>query len=119
MHDEVAHMGIVNGAVRSVLPRVIRLRVIWVNADDVELFEIAELYSVERGELPSEHEMKQLARPFLGAVLRSHVWSFPFSRAPLCPIGRQRSTRRVRSIRSGCSFLPAATRLGKRGVGRL
>src|SRR4029077_12910741 len=75
MHDEIAHMRVVHGAVGGVLPSVIGLRVIGVDADDVEGLEVAELYSLERGELSPEHEVKQLL--LLRAKLCGHVSSFP------------------------------------------
>ena len=60
--DEVAHHGVVDGAVRSALPGGKRLRVVGVDADDIEVLEIAELDALERGELASEYEMQQLLR---------------------------------------------------------
>jgi hypothetical protein len=42
MHDEVAHMSVVYRTVGGVLPGVIGLRVIGIDADDIELLEIAE-----------------------------------------------------------------------------
>src|SRR6185312_479509 len=96
MHDEVAHMSVVNGAVGGVLPGVVGLRVVWVDADDIELLEIAELDFAERRKLASEHEVKQLLTAFLGAVLCRHVLILPPRGSHSAPIWRQRSMRAVR-----------------------
>ena len=42
MHDEIAHMGVVDGAMGRILPRVIGLGVIGVDADDVDRLQIRE-----------------------------------------------------------------------------
>src|SRR5262245_16652829 len=110
--DKIAHMGVVHGAMRGFLPRVIGLRVVGVDADDIERREVAKLGSVERFEFAAENEMQQLPAAFLG-ILCGHAAPSPACRKS------QRSTRLVRSIRSGCSALPLVTRLGKRGDGRL
>src|SRR6202521_3473351 len=60
MHDEIAHMSVVDGPVGGVLPGVIGLRVIGEDADHMQRLEVAELHSVERGELTPEHEVEQL-----------------------------------------------------------
>jgi hypothetical protein len=61
MHDEVAHMRIVDGTMSGVLPGVVGLGLVGIDADNVELLEIAELDSIERRQLAAEYEMKQLA----------------------------------------------------------
>src|SRR3989304_7530911 len=73
MHDKVAHMGVVDGAVSGVLPGVIGPRIVGIDADNVERLEVAELDLAERLKLASEHEVKQLPPARLGAVLCGHA----------------------------------------------
>jgi len=40
MHDKVPHMSVVDGAVRGVLPGVVGLRIVGIDADDVERLEV-------------------------------------------------------------------------------
>src|SRR3989337_3391297 len=77
MHDKVAHMGVVDGAVSGVLPGVIGPRIVGIDADNVERLEVAELDLVERRKLASEHEVKHLSPAPLGAVLCGHGYFFP------------------------------------------
>src|SRR5215471_7982564 len=60
MDDEIAHLGIVDGLLRSRFPCRIGGRVVGVDADDVELVEVFEFDIVERRELAAEDEMQQL-----------------------------------------------------------
>ena len=118
MHDEIAHMRVVDGAVGGVLPGVVGFRVIRIDADDVERLQVAELDPVERGELAPEHEMEQL--------LPARLWPRPLP--PCCSVLLPRSSdfaeTRARDLRGSCARsaadaarVPLATRLGKRGVG--
>src|SRR5581483_4931984 len=58
--DEVAHMRVVDGLLRLGLPGDIGTGVIRVDADDVDLVEIAELVAAEFGEFAAEDQMQQL-----------------------------------------------------------
>jgi len=40
MHDEVPHMGVVHGPVRGVFPGVVGLRIIRIDADNIEFLEV-------------------------------------------------------------------------------
>ena len=60
MHDEIAHMRIVDGGLRFGFPSVARLCVIRIDADDIKLREILELGSVQMNEFTPEDEMGQL-----------------------------------------------------------
>src|SRR5262245_38137661 len=74
--DKVAHMGVVHGAMGGFLPRVIGLRVVGVDADDIEHLEVAELGSVERFEFAAEYKVQQLQAAFLG-ILCGHAAASP------------------------------------------
>src|SRR5262249_33420799 len=63
MHDEIAHMGVVDGLLRLRAPRRKGGGVIGIDADEVELVQILELGAVELRELAAEHEMQQLLGP--------------------------------------------------------
>src|SRR5215204_4706645 len=58
MHDEIAHMRIIDGLLRLCFPGRVGRRIIRKNADDVELAEIAEFKLVDALELAPEHEMQ-------------------------------------------------------------
>ena len=60
MHDEVAHMGVIDGLLGFCFPGSIGGGVVGINADDVELVEIPEFDTVQIGELAAEDEMQQL-----------------------------------------------------------
>ena len=60
MHDEIAHMGVIDGLLGFCFPGSIGGGVAGINADDVELVEISELDTVQIGELAAEDEMQQL-----------------------------------------------------------
>src|SRR5581483_10419067 len=124
VHDEIAHMGVVHRAVGGVLPGVVGLGIVGIDADDVELLEVAELDLVERCQLAPEHKMKPLPlagfSPRHAHSCRSHRnLATSENRPRLCRIEGYRSTRFVRSMMSGWSFGPLATRLGRRGEGEL
>src|SRR5207253_409793 len=62
MHDEVAHVGVVDRLLRFRLPGSISGGVVGINADDIQLAEIAELDAVQIRELTTEYEVEQLSR---------------------------------------------------------
>src|SRR5262249_21214211 len=58
--NEIAHMGIVDRLLGFCLPSDISGSIIRKDAHNFDLVEILELAATELGELPAEHEMKQL-----------------------------------------------------------
>src|SRR5262245_62800604 len=62
MHDEVAHESVVDGLLRFRPPCSISAGVVGINADDVQLAEVAEFDLTQIRELATEHEMQQLSR---------------------------------------------------------
>ena len=71
MHDEIAHVGIVDGRLRLRLPRRIGGRIVGKYADDFHLIEVLEDVVFEIGQFAADDEMKKLLR---GTVW--HGWSF-------------------------------------------
>src|SRR5713226_3960445 len=81
--DEVAHMRVVDGALRLGLPGGVGRCVVRIDADEVEPVEIAERDVVELLELSAEHEMQQL----LGSGLTRHRLGVPTRARPgTCPL---------------------------------
>src|SRR5579871_6608140 len=75
MHDEIAHLGIVNGLLRLSLPGRISAGVIRINAHDIELIEVLELRSAQINKLAAEYQMQQLsARGVIRHVRFSTEW---------------------------------------------
>ena len=66
MHDEIAHMRVVDGLLRLGFPGDMRGRVIGIDADDLDLIEILERVVFEIDQLAADDEVKQL--------LRSTIW---------------------------------------------
>ena len=62
MHDEIAHLGVVDGRLRLRLPRHIGGRVIGKHADDLHLIEVLEGVVFEIDQLAADNEVKQLLR---------------------------------------------------------
>jgi len=62
VHDEIAHLGVVDARLCFRAPRRMRCFVVREDADNVELFEILELDALRRNELASENQMQQLSR---------------------------------------------------------
>src|SRR5262249_34855788 len=60
VHDEIAHVRVVDGLLRLRLPGSVSGGVIGIDANDVQLVEISELDAVHIGELAAENEMQQL-----------------------------------------------------------
>src|SRR5262249_28365998 len=61
MHDEVAHMGVIDGLLSFRFPGNISGGVVGINADNVQLVEISEFDVVQIGELATEDEVQQLS----------------------------------------------------------
>lgn len=92
MHDEIAHLRIINGHLRLGLPGRIGGSVIGEDADHVDLRRVLEFRAVERLEFAAENEMEKL----LGfARMLSHV-------LPCAPGVRCRASEGVTSL-----FAPA------------
>src|SRR5262249_23213518 len=81
MHDEIAHLRVIDASLRGVAPGCMGLGIIWIDADDIERLEIGELDLVERRELAAEHEMQQLPRAGLPRLLCRH------DAVPILPLG--------------------------------
>ena len=60
MHDEIAHMGVVNGLVRGSLPGLMSLCVVRINTNDIEFVEIAEFDFGEIFQFSAEYEVEKL-----------------------------------------------------------
>jgi len=60
MHDEVSHVGIVDGALRLRLPGRVGGGVVRIDADDVELIDVLEGDVATFSSSPPKHEMEQL-----------------------------------------------------------
>src|SRR5262245_15793602 len=92
MHDEVAHMGVIDGLLGFCLPGSISGGVVGINADDVQLVEIPEFDVVQVGELAAEDEMQQLSvldlirhRLHPSIPVAPEPSPFPATRIPLRP----------------------------------
>ena len=62
MHDEIAHVRVVNRLLCLRTPRRVGLGVIRINANDVDFLEILEFDISDPGEFAAKHEMQQLLR---------------------------------------------------------
>ena len=60
MHDEVAHLGVVDGFARLAKPGLVRLRVVRKKSDHIQLREILEINILDVMELAAKDEMNQL-----------------------------------------------------------
>ena len=60
MHDEVAHLCTIHGLLRLCPPRNVRLGVVRIQANDVDLVEIFEFDISDLGQLAAKYEMQQL-----------------------------------------------------------
>ena len=87
MNDEITHMGVVDRLLRLGLPGNQRRFVIRVDADDIELVEIAEMNAGQRRQLAAEHQMEQLLVVLSHFVFRSYIGIFRL----VCGIQAQRS----------------------------
>src|SRR5215468_7034485 len=61
MHDEVAHMGVIDGLLGFRLPGSISGGVVGINADNVQLVEVSEFDVIQIDELATEDEVQQLS----------------------------------------------------------
>src|SRR5437868_4782823 len=69
VHDEIAHQGVIDSALRAAFPGRIGARIVWIDADDLELLQILEFRGVECLQLAAEYQMEQLLRSCFGHVL--------------------------------------------------
>ena len=60
MNDEIAHMGIVDGALRGPFPSIICAGVVRIHTDDIELIQVLELDALQVSQNAAKHQMKQL-----------------------------------------------------------
>ncbi len=76
VHDEIAHMSIVNGLLGLRLPCSLGRFVIRVDANDIDVFKIAELNSTELFQLAAEHQMKKLllSPSTLMTIIPEQIW---------------------------------------------
>ncbi len=72
MHDEVAHMGVIYGALRGTFPGSMGGGVIWKYAHDINFIEIFEFNPFQISQLATKYEMEELFR-CLGLIVR-HVF---------------------------------------------
>src|SRR5271168_4201002 len=68
MHDEIPHLCIIDGALRAGFPGRISARIVWKDADDVDVAEILEFDIRDVVELAAENEVEQLLGRLLGDV---------------------------------------------------
>src|SRR5262249_7725498 len=62
VHDEIAHLRVVHGALRLRLPGRVGARVVRVEPDDVDLVDVLEPDVIDIRQLTAENEMQQLLR---------------------------------------------------------
>src|SRR4029079_16025248 len=60
VHDEIAHMRVVDGLLRLGLPGPISARVIRKNTDHLDLVEVLEFRAVEVSQFAAKHKMQEL-----------------------------------------------------------
>src|SRR6516165_11812456 len=60
VHDEIAHLGIVDRALRLGFPGRVGAGVIWIDADNVEPVEVPKLHAVNMIKFAAEDEVKEL-----------------------------------------------------------
>src|SRR3954447_23618123 len=60
VHDEVTHMGIVDGLLRLRLPGRIGAGIVRIDADDIEFAQVAEFGTAGIVQFAAENEMRQL-----------------------------------------------------------
>ena len=64
MDDEITHVGVVDCHLRLLLPRLIGLRIIGINPDDIEVVEIVEPDLIETDEFAAKDKMQKLLARF-------------------------------------------------------
>ncbi len=60
--EEIAHHGVIDGALSRILPRGIRRLIILKNADNIDAIGVAEFVAIEAFEFAAEYEVKVLRR---------------------------------------------------------
>src|SRR5688572_28820930 len=108
MHDEVAHLGVVDGFSGLRLPGLMGLLVIGIDPDDVELPEVFEGDPLQIFELAPEHQMQKLARLVRRRLMCSHqnrpIALGPCAVSAACSAGlapmKPRRAERLKSYRS-------------------
>ena len=60
MHDEISHLGVINGFARLAKPGPVGLSIIWKKPDHIQLREILEINILDIIELATKNEMNQL-----------------------------------------------------------
>src|ERR1700722_10339307 len=58
MHDEIAHLGIVDGALRLGLPGRVGAGIVRIDTDDVDLVEIFEFHALNTIELAAKYQVE-------------------------------------------------------------
>src|SRR5262249_62319276 len=79
MHDEIAHVRVVHRSLRHPPPGLVGLRVVRIDADDVEFAQIGKFDVLKRLELPTEHEVQELLGGPARGVCRAHGRSLHWS----------------------------------------
>lgn len=77
MNNEIAHMRIVNAALSGIPPGTEGLRIIRIDADDVERLQVFEFDLIELRQFAAENEMKQLFLLHLPAILNQFRLALP------------------------------------------
>ena len=75
MHNKVAHFGVVDGSLRLCPPGRISAGVIGIDTNEIELFEILELYAGHIAEFAAEYKVKELLRLLQGIWHDTVPWS--------------------------------------------
>src|SRR5215510_192121 len=102
MHDEIAHVGVVDGLLGLRLPGGVGGGVVGIDPDDVHLRQIPELDSAEILELAAEHEMHQLP-------LWNLVRHCPVPQSGTISYANSASRSRMRSSNTAWRARPAAS----------
>src|SRR5580692_11146207 len=118
MHDEIAHLRVVDAALRFGLPGCVSGCVVRVDSDDVDLFQIFEFMAGHARQLAAEHEVEQLLRRLCFWIrIRHALRSSDRADTTIQGAARRGSFNRLRS--AACLSWPAATSIPCRGTARL
>lgn len=76
VHDEIAHMSIIDSLLSLRFPRGLGCLVIGVDANDIEVLKISELNSAKLFQLAAEHQMKKLflSSSTLMTIIPEQIW---------------------------------------------
>ena len=128
LHDEIAHMGVVDRRMRFRLPGGERGVIVGIDADDVEFRRIAEGDALQVDELAPENEMKRLFRAVAQCSRFAHMTPFETARASARLLRKDGSRRgdqhvapQLRTIVAQGNALELgqnAARLGEYHIGR-